>query len=52
MNERTLLYIDGYSSRIIPEFWEQAQQYNMDVVCLPYYSSTVTQACDRGINAV
>ncbi|KAA6402699.1 MAG: hypothetical protein EZS28_001770 [Streblomastix strix] len=48
---RSLLIIDGHSSRIQPELWRIAYSQGIDVLTIPSHSSTVAQPLDCGTNA-
>ncbi|KAK2960670.1 hypothetical protein BLNAU_4325 [Blattamonas nauphoetae] len=47
-----LLIFDGHSSRFQPDLWKTLSEQNCDSICLPSNTSSITQPCDRGVNAV
>ncbi|KAA6385915.1 MAG: hypothetical protein EZS28_018560, partial [Streblomastix strix] len=50
-NEWSTLFVDVHTSRINPSLWLYALSLRIDVFCIPAHTSTVTQPCDRGVNA-
>ncbi|KAA6375441.1 MAG: hypothetical protein EZS28_029031, partial [Streblomastix strix] len=50
-NEWPVLFVDGHTSRINPSLWLYSLSLRIDVFCIPAQTYTVTQSCDRGVNA-
>jgi hypothetical protein len=51
-SKRALLIMDGHSSRLNRELWEQFSAAEVDVIILPSHTSEYLQPLDLGVNGV